>query len=155
MTDETTEQTANDPTVKEPSLLDVIKDFPNAPNQAVIDEWKARYIDIYFSGFSEKECYIWRALNRSEFRQMQINAQILASKAEPQNQAELEARIKENINTTFAQEEEIVSKCLLWPKLTPEDLSFKAGTVTTLLEQIMQNSNFVSPQQAAALVVKI
>lgn len=155
MTDETTEQTANDPTVKEPSLLDVIKDFPNAPNQAVIDEWKTRYIDIYFSGFSEKECYIWRALNRGEFRQMQINAQILASKAEPQNQAELEARIKENINTTFAQEEEIVSKCLLWPKLTPEELSFKAGTVTTLLEQIMANSNFVTPQQAQMLVVKI
>lgn len=154
MTDETTVP-ATEEEKPQPSLIDIIKDFPNAPNQTVIDEWKARYVDIYFSGFSQKECYIWRALNRGEYRQMQINAQILSAKAEPQNQVELEARIKENINTTFAQEEEIVSKCLLWPKLTAEELSFKAGTVSTLLEQIMQNSNFVTPQQAAALVVKI
>lgn len=140
---------------KPKTFLDVIKDFPNAPNQAIVDEWKAKYGDIYFSGFSETECYLWRALTRREYRQMQIDAQIVASKKEPQNQAELEARIKENIDATFEQEEEVVSRCLLWPKLTVEELNFKAGTVTTLLEQIMQNSNFVTPQQAAALVVKI
>lgn len=140
---------------KPKTFLDIIKDFPNAPNQAIVDEWKAKYGDVYFSGFSETECYIWRALTRREYRQMQIDAQIMSSKKEPLNQVELEARIKENIDATFAQEEEVVARCLLWPKLTVEELNNKAGTVTTLLEQIMQNSNFVTPQQAAALVVKI
>ena len=53
-------------------------------------------------------------------------------------------------------EENIVSMCLLWPKLSVEDLQKdKGGTVSTLLEQVMQNSNFLTPQQASMLVIKL
>ncbi len=154
MTDE--EQSA-EPT-KPINFLDVIKDLPGAPNQVIIDEWKARYGDIYFSGFSETECYIWRALSRKEYRDMQIKAQIAAASKpdiDPKNIPALTARITSDITQTFSDEEEMVSRCLLWPKLTPEELTFKAGIVPTLLEQIQQNSYFVTPQQAQMLVLKI
>lgn len=153
--EEVTKEVTEEASTSAPTFLDVIKDFPNAPNQAIIDEWKNKYGDVFFSGFSEKECYIWRALNRKEYRQMQIDAQILSAKQEPKSQVELEMRIKENIDATFEQEETVVAKCLLWPKLTVEELSFKAGTVTTLLEQIMSSSNFLTSQQAQSLVIKI
>ena len=56
----------------------------------------------------------------------------------------------------MASEEKIVSMCLLWPKKTPEELAQdKGGTVPTLLEQVMANSNFMTAQQASFLVVKL
>jgi hypothetical protein len=138
--------------------LDMIKDLPGAPNQVIIDEWKAKYGEVFFSGFSEKECYIWRALTRREYREMQIKLQLREATKVPVDQKDVQAikaRVENDMNETFSQEEETVSRCLLWPKLTPEELTFKAGTVPTLLEQIMQNSNFTTPQQAQMLVIRI
>lgn len=141
---------------KEPTFLDLIKDIPDAPNQAIVDDWKSKYGDIYFSGFSKNECYIFRAITRKEYRDMQIEAQIIANRADPKNEAELQLRIKENVTTTYSQEDELVSTCLLWPKLSSAELAVKpGGTVPTLLEQIMAQSNFTTPQQAQMLVVKI
>lgn len=139
----------------EKTLLEVIQDLPNAPDQVTIDNWKAKYRDIFFSGFSEEECFIFRALNRKEFRDLQIISQLTAAKEDPKTPAELELRIKESVTSTFNQEDEVVVKCVLWPQLTIDELGSKAGTVTTLFEQIMANSHFLSPQQAQALVVKL
>lgn len=151
MTDEKEEK-------KPVDFLDLIKDLPGAPNQVIIDEWKTKYGEVFFSGFSETECYIWRALSRAEYRKLQIRNQVRAAtkqNPDPKDNAQIAARIETDMTEAFGEEEETVSMCLLWPKLSAEELSFKAGTVPTLLEQIMANSNIMSPQQAQMLVIKI
>lgn len=147
-------QVAEEPE-KEKTLVDIIQDLPNAPDQITIDSWKTKYKNIFFSGFSEEECFIFRALNRTEFRELQIASQLAATKEDPKTPAELELRIRESVIGTFNQEDEVVTKCVLWPQLTVDELGSKAGTVTTLFEQIMANSHFLSPQQAQLLVVKL
>jgi hypothetical protein len=61
------------------------------------------------------------------------------------------------IDAQMKAEEQMVARCVMWPKLDATMLAtkMKAGTVATLLEQIMQNSNFMTPQQASMLVIKL
>lgn len=136
-----------------PDLISMIKDLPDAPNQAVIDGWKAKYGDVYVSGFSETEIYIWRAINRAEYKQMQIQQQMLAAQADAEQK--LDSKVTMAIEGQFDQEDQMVAKCLLWPKLSVEELQKKAGTIPSLLEQLTQQSNFLSPQQASVLVMRL
>ncbi len=131
--------------VTPPNLLDLIKARPNGPTQDILDGWKNKYGAIYASGFSEEELYVWRAITRNEYKKVQIENQKIANLKED-----------EQIDAQMASEERIVSMCLLWPVKTPEQLANGAGgTVPTLLEQILQQSNFVSPAQASQLVIKL
>src|SRR5579863_2839133 len=157
-----TTPTENVPTQPEveaaPDLRSLIKDLPDAPDQVQLDKWKAQFGNIYVSGFSETELFIWRPLNRVEYKQLQIAQQIeaainqLGDKATPD---EVKSKVTTAIDAEFKREEKLVSQCLLWPKLTPEELAQKAGTVPSLLEQITANSNFLSPQQASLLVMRL
>ena|SRR5258706_13319794 len=159
MADDTTEtETEAEAPVTVPDLKSLLKDLPNAPDQSIIDGWKVKYGNIYMSGFDENEIYIWRALNRSEYKQMQIEQQIQAATnqlSENATKEEVTAKVTAAITGDFAREEKIVATCLLWPKLTVEELAMKAGTVPSLLEQVTQNSNFLSAQQASLLVIKL
>jgi hypothetical protein len=124
---------------KEKSLADALSVFPGAPSQADIEGWKAKYGEVFCSGFSETELHVWRPVNRAEFVEMQT---MLAQADVPVTQLDVE--------------EQMVAKVVLWSSpLAVSALSQKAGSLTTLYEQIMQNSNFVSPQVAAALVIKL
>jgi hypothetical protein len=109
---------------------------PGKPDQAVIDQWKTQYGDVYVSGFSEGELYIWRSMNRSEFVKLQMTAQEVGM-----NQ--------------FQLEEATCKLCVLWPDNVDEQLQKKAGTAGSLSEQIMQNSNFLTPGAASVLVAKL
>jgi len=135
----TVEEKAKDP-------LEFIYALEGAPDKKQIDDWKVKFGAVYFSGFSEEEIFIWRAITRAEYKKLQIESQKIA---EMKDQVEA-------ANAQMTSEESIVAMCLLWPKKTVEELvADKGGTVPTLLEQIMQNSNFMSPQQASMLVVKL
>lgn len=162
MSEETNEVPAEEPVEETvpatPDLKSLIKDLPNAPSEAIIDAWKAKHGNIFVSGFDETEIYIWRALSRAEFKQQQIEQQVQAATlqmSEKPNEEEIKTKISASISSDYAREDKLVSQCLLWPKLTPEELSLKAGTVPSLLEQIMQNSNFLTPAQASMLVMKL
>lgn len=121
------------------SLAEVLKAFPGSPTPLEIEQWKQSHGEIFCSGFSETELYVWRAVNRAEFVEMQTQ---LATSQEPVTQLDVE--------------EQIVKKCVLWASpAAVSGLKTKAGSLTTLHEQIMQNSNFMDPRVAAALVIKL
>tara|TARA_Y100000310_G_C20609722_1_gene777380 strand:+ start:505 stop:930 length:426 start_codon:yes stop_codon:yes gene_type:complete len=135
-TEETVSEEIEDSPI--PGLADLLSTFPNAPTEGKIDKWKEIHGEIFCSGFSETELVVWRPINRREF----VNLQ-----------EELQAGTDLN---TYELEEKVVVSCILWSTPQAESsLEQKAGSLTTLNEQIMQNSNFVNPQMASALVVKL
>ena len=137
MAEETPNLQENTPQV--PPIADVLKKLPDAPPQSQIDQWKNQFGDVFVSGFSETEIYVWRALNRLEYKQLQ------AQLTDP------EARVDE-----LRYQEQICERCVLWPKLDPQYWAIsKAGTPSTLAEQVMLQSNFVAPNIAAMLVAKL
>jgi hypothetical protein len=124
---------------KTPDMKEVLKGRPNAPDQEQIDKWKNAFGDVFVSGFSEDELYIWRTLNRMEFKKLQTML------ADP----------KLNIDE-FRYQELICEYCVLWPSVDAHYWSTgKAGTPGTITEQIMQNSNFMPPSTASMLVAKL
>lgn len=136
-----TEQTAQNEQVEETpqeTVSSALKQFDNAPTQAQIDQWKVQFGDVFVSGFSETELFIWRAITRPEWVQLQSLA------ADPERQL-----------TQFQFEEMVCDACVLWKSTTRSWSEGKAGTPSSLQEQILQHSNFMSPQQAAMLVAKL
>jgi hypothetical protein len=119
------------------TLAAILAEFPQSPTEIRIEQWKQNHGEVYCSGFSEEELVVWRPINRREFVQLQETVQGAGV-------------------STLELDEEVVRKCLLWtsPKARTA-LEHKAGSLTTLNEQIMQNSNFINPQMASALVVKL
>ena len=113
--------------------------FAESPSKEQIEGWKQQYGEVFCSGFSESELLIWRPISRGEFVQMQTQ---LAQAEQPVSQFDLEAQI--------------VQMCTLWAS-EPAKLSLnqKAGSLSTVHEQIMMNSNFMDPRVAAALVVRL
>jgi hypothetical protein len=120
------------------SLPNFLKAFQGAPTQEQIEQWKMRFGDVFVSGFSETELFVWRPLTRPEW----INLQITASNPEA------------NI-THYKLEEMVCDTCVLWKSITRTWADGKAGTPTSLHEQILQNSNFLTPQAASLLVAKL
>lgn len=120
------------------TLVNVLKAFPNAPSDTQIEQWKAQFGDVYISGFSETELFVWRSITRPEWAQLQ------AMTADPAQAVD-----------QFRFEELVCNMCVLWKSVEQSWADGKAGTPTSLQEQILQNSNFMSPQQAAVLVAKL
>lgn len=124
---------------KEKTLADHLSIFPGSPAQPEIESWKQQYGEIFCSGFSESELYVWRPISRAEFVNMQAS---LAQSAGELNQLEVE--------------EQMTRACILWSSPPAQTaLKQKAGSLSTLYEQVMQNSNFMDPRVAAALVIKL
>jgi hypothetical protein len=124
---------------KEKTLGETLREFPGAPDDNQIEKWKQEYGEIFCSGLSATELVIFRPINRAEFSEMQLAL------------AQTEKAV-----TQLDVEQQIVQTCTLW--LTPAAkaaLSTKAGSATTLHEQIMFNSNFMDPRVAQALVIKL
>jgi hypothetical protein len=123
---------------KEPTLRDILDALPGAPSEEQIEEWKQEHGEVFCSGLSTTEIYVFRPVSRQEFvaQQMQL--------AQAQDA------------TQFHAEEMVVESCLLWGSDDGmKSLQTKAGSLSTLHEQIMQNSNFVNPSVASALVIKL
>ena len=92
------------------------------PTQVQIDEWKAKFGDVFVAKFSSEEKFIYRPLRRFEYKQI--------------------LSVSQQDNKAFA-EEKVVQTCVLWPVIDPTKIStLKAGTVSTLVELIMSASNF-------------
>jgi hypothetical protein len=109
-----------------------------APTQLQLEEWKQQFGEVCVSGFSQTELFIFRPLSRGEFTNLQAHL------AQSEGVSQLEV------------EEKICDACVLWasePALA--SLKNKAGTLTTLHEQIMQQSNFVDPRFAGTFVVRL
>jgi len=124
--------------VEEPKkeLTDFLQDLPGAPGKAQIEKWKAIYGEVFGTGFSETEIYLFRPLRRSEHRELQLLLN------DPEKQID-----------QLKYEEIVCDKCVLYP--AQNDWEARAGAATTLAEQIFQNSRFLSPQAASLIVMKL
>ena len=122
-----------------PNLSSVLAAFNNSPSEEMINSWKKQFGDVFCSGFSDTELFVWRPLNRKEYIEMQM--------ASSQS---------ETVISQYEMEEHLVRQCILWSSDDGRmSLTQKAGSLSTLQEQILQNSNFVAPQVAARLVFKL
>lgn len=101
--------------------------FPGGPTRAQIAEWKARYGRVYATNFGtdeRPEIYIWRTLNRLEFKEL--------------------ARSSAGKSDGMWKEERLIEKCVLWPPISGTAVnSLRAGIPTVLADQIMERSGFV------------
>ena len=125
--------------VQEPGkdIADALAKFAGAPSKDQIEGWKQEHGEIFCSGFSEEELLIWRPLKRQEF-------------------VSLQTELAETQGTQLSQEERVSEICILWASnMAKSSLVQKAGSCSTLHEQIMFNSNFVDPRIASALVIKL
>jgi len=96
--------------------------IPNGPSQEKVDEWKAKFGDLYVATFGEEK-YVYRPLKRFEYKQILQVGQTPDSR-------------------TFA-EEKVAQKCVIWPEIDVSKIStLKAGTISTLVDLIMAASNF-------------
>ena len=140
MSDATPEvtETKEEPKPEE-MLTKALAGFEGAPKEDEIVAWKNKHGDIFCSGFSEQELFVWRPVTRHEFSGFQVEI------AQAQQQG-----------LVVDVEEKIVKNCILWSSVKGnQSLSQKAGSLSTLHEQIMQQSNFMDPRVAAALVIKL
>lgn len=122
----------------EQNLTEVLKQYDGAPSQEQIEKWKAQYSEVFVSGFSETELYIWRPILRPEWVKLQTLAQ------DPENKVD-----------QFKFEELICDTCVLWKSTPATWENAKAGAASTIHEQILQNSNFMSPQAASLFVARL
>ena len=123
---------------KKDSLQSYLQAFTGSPTQEQIDAWKTQYGEVFVSGFSENELYVWRAVTRPEW----VSLQSLINNPEAKM-------------TQYKFEEMLCDVCVLWKSVTKSWSDGKAGTASSLHEQILQNSNFLSPQAASYLVAKL
>jgi hypothetical protein len=134
MSEETKSAEAEKPLSTSDKLRALLSDFSNAPSSDDIEKMKAKHGDVFVSALSDDEIFIFRALTRKEHRD--LNTKIAEGKLPAEN-----------------FDDEVVGTCLLWKSV--KDLDSKGGTVPSLLEQIMQNSNFLPPQLLSQLVTKL
>jgi hypothetical protein len=113
-------------------------DLPGAPTSMEVEEWKMRHGEVYVSVLSDTEVYVWRPITRPEWVELRSYA------ADPKNAV-----------TEFNFEEMTCDICMLWKSVATPWAEGKAGTPSTLQEQILSNSNFMSPSVASMLVAKL
>lgn len=114
------------------TMADVLKAFSGAPAQSKIEEWKVQFGEVFVFGFSEEELYIFRPLFRGEHLELQQIAK-----------------------TDLEFQELLCDKCVVWKSKPVVWAKAKAGTLHTLQEMILSNSNFMPVQTASLLVAKL
>ena len=115
-------------------LKDLLREFKDAPSSESVEKMKAQHGDVFVSVLSDDEIFLFRAMTRKEHR-------------------DLNTKIAEGKVPADSFEDEVVKLCILWKSV--KDLDAKGGTIPSLLEQIMQNSNFLPPQLLSQLVTKL
>ena len=125
--------------VPQMDIRSILLGMKDSPTKEKIEEWKALYGEVLVYGFSPTELYIFKPLSREEYVSLQLMTQDKQQKGE-----------------VVDLEMETVDVCVLWPRDERyEQLKKKAGTITSLNERIMQDSNFVPSHLAPYLVVKL
>lgn len=122
------------PAVETPSLGEILTSL-GGPDPVTIEQMKKTFGQVFVTPLSDTEVFVWRPIKRMEFRELQKK---LSDPATGWDQLDYE--------------EALVKTCVLWSSGGQID---KGGTSTTLAEQIMQRSNFMSPGAAAQMVFQL
>ena len=112
---------------------------PDAPTETQIEAWKAKFDEVFVSGFSEEELFVWRPVFRPEYL-------LLQREATDQQTGVIDQPTFETL---------VCETCVLYNSTKRSVANGKAGTASTLAEQILQNSNFIPAQMAMLLVAKL
>jgi len=123
-----------------PDLKSILKDYPDAPNDTDIEKWKQQFGEVFTSGFSEEELFVWHPLSRADYLELQKKTRVMPQQGEQQSD--------------FDFEKAVIDTCLLWAA-DKTVFERKGGSIPTLSEQIMMNSNFMNPAMASMLVMKL
>ena len=132
------EQEVSQDVIREESIKKALWDLPDSPTANDIEKWKIEHGEVYVSALSEVEVFVFRPITRPEWVELRTVA------ADPKNQI-----------TELKFEELVCDTCVLWKSVEASWGTGKAGTPSILQEQILSNSNFMSPSVASMLVVKL
>ena len=117
-------------------VMEFFEQLETKPTQEQIDHWKSEVGEVYFAKISDSEHFVFRAIKRKEWRDL--------------------LRRLEQVKDPLKQDEAIVMKGVLHPKLDTFNVNIlSAGTINTMKELIMQASNFLPPEYALQLVRKL
>jgi hypothetical protein len=123
-----------------PNLAKLLVSFEGAPSAAQLETWKQQHGELFVSGFSETELFVFRPLSWKEHKHVN---KTLATPVEE----------GEEPRTEFDLQEMVVDLCLLWTSVP--SYQTKGGTIPSIFEMIMLNSNFTSPQTMAAFTMRL
>jgi hypothetical protein len=112
------------------------KTNPNFPSGELMAKWKSIHGNLYVLDAPDNP-FIYRYLKRQEWIQMNQNPDFQKFRVDQ-------------------REDFIFSKCVLYPVLDPVQMaSLPAGTVSSIVTQIEQQSMFVDPRELANLTIKL
>lgn len=124
---------------KEKTLGDVLSVFAGAPDSQQLEKWKQVHGEVLCSSLSDTELFVFRPITRGEFVNLQAHLKQVGDEVD-----------------NFSVETKVVETCLLWASnQAVQALEKKAGTYSTLQEQILQASNFMNPAYVSQFVVKL
>lgn len=109
--------------------------WPGGPKAGQVREWRERYKKIYVTTIDpyNNEHYMWRPLNRTEYRALHKAMEDALLNGQSQGDAS-----NDNEEMTM----EIV---LLWPQMTREQIrASDAGLPTTIAQDVAERSGFVA-----------
>lgn len=123
---------------KEPTVYDYLASI-GGPTEETVLEWKAAHGDVHLLPLDDDTIAIFRSVKRSEWQQLTA----------------MFARAGENLSEA-AQEEQLVQKCLLYPKLDPRMTAFtRAGFIGTVASAILKCSHFLDEHTIMKMVIKL
>lgn len=109
------------------------------PTVETLKQWKATFGSIFMLEINET-IFIYRYLNRQEW--LQMNSEKSKETQKGLNEIQLD--------------EQLMTKCLLWPQYTPEQLfSLPAGTGNMIAEQVRIRSMFLDPGFVVNMSIKL
>ena len=126
-------------------ILELLKNSPDAPNEAQINKWKQQYgsNSVHLMALGEGDVYIFTHLKRGQWKKIQ----------------EMMTKIQESGGNTDMEDslkEKVIQHCMLWPSLPVEFYyNSRAGVVDSIYQVILLNSYFLSPQQAMLLTTQL
>jgi len=131
------DELSSDPETRLAQIAERLKKLnPSAPSAEQIKAWKGIHGDVFVLSLGER-VFLYRYLKRQEY--IQFNA-------------------TPNIETwpEHVVEEKIFEKCVLWPRTDAiAQVSFPAGLVTAVVQQVRLQSLFLDPSYVAQWTFKI
>lgn len=108
-----------------------------APSVNIIKQWKSLHGNIFVLDLGGEDFFLYRYLKRQEYNQILANPQWNSMRKD--------------------QQDDIISdKCLLWPRVAPEQAGMiPAGRNEMIAEQVRLQSMFLNPAQIANVTIKI
>jgi hypothetical protein len=134
---EQAEQLSDDPVEKMKQISKIFSKInPAFPSAEQLLNWKAMCGNLFIVEAGEL-IFIYRYLKRQEWIQMNQDPSF-------------------NKQRVDQREDVIFNKCILWPRLQPDQIAaLPAGCVTSIVAQVEQQSLFIDPRELANMTIKL